>query len=183
MGEKNNKETPTGKTERNAFLIVGIALIIFLVILLGSLIGLKITRDGLNNVIKNHGKNSGEINNLVQNYEELENGVKINTSEEVRNAEFVKDGIRLSHFNIDEIDGFSTVSASIENMTQEVIKDITIVVKMYDSNNTLLAEFSAVTSSIEPENMEMINSQIMKSCANTAKVEADIIVAGSISGE
>ena len=183
MGEKNNKETPTGKTERNAFLIVGIALIIFLVILLGSLIGLKITRDGLNNVIKNHGKNSGEINNLVQNYEELENGVKINTSEEVRNAEFVKDGIRLSHFNIDEIDGFSTVSASIENMTQEVIKDITIVVKMYDSNNTLLAEFSAVTSSIEPENMEMINSQIMKSCANTAKVEADIIVAGSVSGE
>ena len=183
MGEKNNKETPTGKTERNAFLIVGIALIIFLVILLGSLIGLKITRDGLNNVIKNHGKNSGEINNLVQNYEELENGVKINTSEEVRNAEFVKDGIRLSHFNIDEIDGFSTVSASIENMTQEVIKDITIVVKMYDSNNTLLAEFSAVTSSIEPENMDIINSQIMKSCANTAKVEADIIVAGSISGE
>lgn len=183
MGEKNNKETPTGKTERNAFLIVGIALIIFLVILLGSLIGLKITRDGLNNVIKNHGKNSGEINNVIQNYEELENGAKVNTSEEVRNAEFIKDGIRLSHFNIDEIDGFSTVSASIENMTQEVIKDITIVVKMYDSNNTLLAEFSAVTSSIEPENMEMINSQIMKSCANAAKIEADIIVAGSVSGE
>ena len=68
-------------------------------------------------------------------------------------------------------------------MTQEVIKDITIVVKMYDSNNALLAEFSAVTSSIEPENMDIINSQIMKSCANTAKVEADIIVADSISGE
>ena len=183
MEEKNNKETPTSGTEKKAFWIIGIALIIFLIILFGSLIGLKITRDGLNNVIKNHGKNSGEINNLVQNYEELENGVKINTSEEVRNAEFVKDGIRLSHFNIDEIDGFSTVSASIENMTQEVIKDITIVVKMYDSNNTVLAEFSAVTSSIEPENMEMINSQIMKSCANTAKVEADIIVAGSILGE
>ena len=68
-------------------------------------------------------------------------------------------------------------------MTQEVIKDITIVVKMYDSNNTLLAEFSALTSSIEPGNMEMINSQIMKGCANAAKIEADIIVAGSVSGE
>ena len=79
MEEKNNKETPTSGTEKKAFWIIGIALIIFLIILFGSLIGLKITRDGLNNVIKNHGKNSGEINNLVQNYEELENGVKINT--------------------------------------------------------------------------------------------------------
>lgn len=183
MGEKNNKETPTGKTERNAFLIVGIALIIFLVILLGSLIGLKITRDRLNNVIKNQGKNSGEQGEVIQNYEELENGVKINTSDDVREAEFTKDGIRLSHFNIDEIDGFSTVSASIENMTQEVIKDITIVIRLYDSNDTLLAEFSAVTSSIEPENMDIVNTQIMKSCANTARVEADIIIDGSVSGE
>ena len=183
MGEKNKKETPTGETEKKAFWIIGIALIIFLIILFGSLIGLKITRDRVNDVIKNQGKNSGEIDNVVQNYEELQSGAKVNTSEEVRDAEFIKDGIKLSHFDISEIEGFSTVSASIENMTQEVIKDITIVVKMYDSNNTLLAEFSAVTSSIEPEKMEMINSQIMKSCVNTARVEADIIVAGSVSGE
>ena len=183
MGEKNNKETPTTGTEKKAFWIIGFALIIFLIILFGSLIGLKITRDRVNDLIKNQGKNSGELNNVVQNYEELENGVKVNTSDDVREAEFTKDGIRLSHFNIDEIDGFSTVSASIENITQEVIKDITIVVKMYDSNNTLLAEFSALTSSIEPGNMEMINSQIMKGCANAAKIEADIIVAGSVSGE
>ena len=122
MGEKNNKETPTTGTEKKAFWIIGFALIIFLIILFGSLIGLKITRDRVNNVIKNQGKNSGELGEVVQNYEELENGVKINTSDEVREAEFVKDGIRLSHFNIDEIDGFSTVSASFENMTQEVIK-------------------------------------------------------------
>ena len=183
MGEKNNKETPTTGTEKKAFWIIGFALIIFLIILFGSLIGLKITRDRVNNVIKNQGKNSGELGEVVQSYEELENGVKINTSDEVREAEFVKDGIRLSHFNIDEIDGFSTVSASIENMTQEVIKEITIVIRLYDSNDTLLAEFSAVTSSIEPENMAVVNTQIMKSCANTARVEADIIVAGSVSGE
>ena len=169
MEEKNNKKTPTIGTEKKAFWIIGIALIIFLIILFGSLIGLKITRDRVNDLIKNQGKNSGELNNVVQNYEELENGVKVNTSDDVREAEFTKDGIRLSHFNIDEIDGFSTVSASIE--------------KMYDSNNTLLAEFSALTSSIEPGNMEMINSQIMKGCANAAKIEADIIVAGSVSGE
>lgn len=183
MEEKNNKETPTSGTEKKAFWIIGFALIIFLIILFGSLIGLKITRDRVNDVIKGQGKNSGELSNIVQNYEELENGLKVNTSEEVERAEFIKDGIRLSHFNIDEIDGLSTVSASIENMTQEVIKDITITVKMYDSNNTLLGEFSAVTSSIEPENMDMINSQIMKSCVNTARIEADIIVAGSVSGE
>lgn len=183
MGEKNNKETPTSGTEKKAFWIIGFALIIFLIILFGSLIGLKITRDGINNIIKNQGKTSGELGEVIQNYEELENGVKINTSDEVKEAEFIKDGIRLSHFNIDEIDGFSTVSASIENMTQEVIKEITIVIRLYDSNDTLLAEFSAVTSSIEPGNMDIVNTQIMKSCANTARVEADIIVAGSVSGE
>lgn len=182
MGEKNEKETPTNGTEKKAFWIVGIALIVFLIILFGSLIGLKITRDGLNNIIKNQGKISGE-KSAVQNYEELDNGVKINTSDEVRDAEITKNGIRLSHFNIDEIDGLSTVSAAIENVTQEVINDITITVKMYDSNDELLAEFSVVTTSLEPERMDTLASQIMKSCVNAARVEADIIVAGNVSGE
>ena len=61
MEEKNNKETPTSGTEKKAFWIIGIALIIFLVILFGSLIGLKITRDGLNNVIKHIQYNYDDI--------------------------------------------------------------------------------------------------------------------------
>ena len=183
MGEKNNKETPANETEKKALWIIGIALIVFLIILFGSLIGLKITRNGINKIVNSNLNNGAVIQNAIQNYEELENGVKYNTSEDVTGAEFVNNGIRLAHFNIDEIDGISTVSASIENVTQEIIKDITINVRIYDSNDVLLAEFAAETSSIEPDNVDMISSQIMKSCVNAARIEADIIVASNVSGE
>ncbi len=149
LGKNNNKETPTNETEKKAFWIVGIALIVFLIILFGSLIGLKITRDGINKIANTDLGNGTVTQNAVQNYEELENGVRYNTSEDVVNAEIVKNGIRLAHFNIDEIDGISTVSASIENVTQEIIKDITINVRIYDSNDVLLAEFAGKNVSNE----------------------------------
>lgn len=180
MGEKNKKETPTNETEKKAYWIIGIAVIIFLVMLLGSLIGLKITRDGLDSVIKNYGKNSGEIQS---SYEVLADGTKVNISDAVKNAEFIKDGIKVSNFSIIEADGISTVSYTIENISQETVKDITVKINPYDSNDVRLADFSSYTSSLEAGRVNNMSSQITVSLAEATRIETDITATLDVSGE
>lgn len=180
MGEKNKKETPTNETAKKVYWIIGIAVIVFLVMLLGSLIGLKITRDGLNSVIKNYGKNSGEIQS---SYEVLADGTKVNISDAVKNAEFTKDGIRVTNFSIMEADGISTVSYTIENISQETVKDISVRIALYDSNDVRLADFSPYTSSLEAGRINNMSTQSTENLVEATRIETDITALLDVSGE
>lgn len=182
--EENKKETESNsenKTNQKAFWIVGIAVIVFLILLLGSIIGLKFTRDGINGVLDKFGIAGN--NPSKPNYVVLDDGTKENTNEDIKNAEFTIEGRKIYNFVIRDREGLSTVEVVIENITEEVLPEATFKIGIYNSNNKLIADYTILTSEIEPMMPTMIVTSIMKDCSNASRIEVEMIGGSQTSGE
>ena len=165
------------ETHQKAYWIVGIALIVFLILLFGSIIGLKITRDGLNNVTDKVGDldTPGGVAE-VPNYEVWDDGTKENISEGVIDAEFNFDGLRISHCSIIERDeNFSEISLDVENMTEEKIGKKTLLVKLYDAEDKLMTEFTVEANELEPQAPTHVRAIKMESCVDAKRVAVELI--------
>lgn len=182
--KENKKETESNlenKTTQKAFWMVGMALIIFLILLLGSIIGLKYTRDGINGVLDKFNGIDNDSSKL--NYVVLEDGTKENTNEDIKNAEFTIEGIRINNFAIKDIDGLSTVEVVVENITENIIPEATFKIEIYGSNNELIEEYPIELSKIAPMMPTMIIRNIMNDCSNASKIEVEMIDEVQVSGE
>lgn len=164
-------------TNQKAFWIVGIAIIVFLVLVLGSVIGLKITRDGINSILGNNniGNNSGSGAN--PGYVVLEDGTMQNTNANIRDTEIVVDGRKFSNFSIEEKEGTSTIKVDIENTTDEDLGVATFEIKLYDSEDNLITEYSMLTTEQEAKAKTTALTSLVKSCINTARIEVNLISA------
>lgn len=175
---KENKEVKQNdNTHQKVYWIIGIAVVVFLILLFGSLIGLKITKDGSNNIL-NKFDNISNIDNGQgkQNYEVLEDGTKSNNSVGIANAEFTfNEGIRVSHCSILEREnGFSEISLDIENITEEKLNGLSLLVKLYDSEDKLITEFPMITSDIEPKAPTVVRVLQTVPCVHAEKLMVEL---------
>lgn len=169
MSEDKKEKVKFEEHEKRAFWIIGFAVILFLVLVLGGIILLKVTRNVLDDVNELDGNLviGGEE---IKNYTTDEDGERRNVSEGVVDAEFEVAGRRFSHFNIREYAGLSTIDAAVENLTEETLPESDFVLTFYDDNGDALDEIVVSIREIEPRNMEML----------IATVEEDIVNAKSI---
>lgn len=129
MEEKKKEDE---KTLEKAFWIIGIALIVFLIILGGVLIGLKITRDGANRISGSlDGKNGG----AGENYVVQDDGSRVVTNKDVTNYSAVVAGRKFSNFVIEEKDGFSSLAATIANVAGEKLESKQYMITLYDEED------------------------------------------------
>lgn len=175
MAENKKEKVKFEENEKRAFWIIGFAVILFLVLVFGGIILLKITRNTLDDV---NNAFSGDVLNNTQsnlNYITSEDGEKENVSEGVVDAEFTIDGRRFSHFNIREYEGVTTIDFSIENETDEEVPTDNFLVIVKDDNGDSLEELSVTIRKIEPHGMEMYYTTLEEDLANAESIEVRAI--------
>lgn len=157
---------------KKAFWIIGIALIIFLILLLGSIIGLYLVRQGIDDALVNNGYLSGDVQEIILNYTELEDGTKENISRDIRDAEFDIDGIKLSHFSIQTSpEGICTITADIENHTDEVVENKAFLIVLKDANEDVIAEFTMDIEDLMAQTPLITVKSLVIDCSNAATIE------------
>ncbi len=141
-------------SERRAGWALGLALIVFLILVLGSIIGLSITRDGIFNFIGRSDPLTGD--NTVKNYITYEDGRKENNSSAIVNAEFEIDGLIFSNFVLETKDDESTtLSMNIKNATENDIAQKTIVFGFLDNfGDEIIDELAMLTPEVLPANSD-----------------------------
>lgn len=167
--EKNSEEN----THEKFFWIIGIAVIIFMILLFGSLIGLKITRDKIGNLSGLQLGNNG-------NYEVLEDGTMRNTNKDILRKEIDVDNVRFSHFTIsqrnekngeDEEMYDTDISFEIENMNEEIIESALYIVSLTDSSDNELINFSIQLDNLPAREPIVFRQNLTKSCVDTANID------------
>lgn len=174
---KSDKEAtnvePTNMHQK-VYWIIGIALIIFLLFLFGSLIILRITENTANNAANGLNKLQNQKGEEV-NYEIIneEHGIKRNASENIEDAEFDINGLRLSHVRITEFGDTTDITIEVGNISSETVAPQEFNVKFYDSKNQLLVELPITTEEIPIETITMVHTMTEKSCVNATRVEIE----------
>ncbi len=169
--KKEKKEVKFEEHEKRAFWLVGFALILFLVLVFGGIILLKVTRNALNDV---DGGLSGEAQNNTQlnvNYTTDEYGEKENVSEEVTEAEFIVGNRRFAHFNIRSFEGITRIDASVENLTDKDLPEADFLLIIKDNAGDSLDEITVRVTEIEANRMEMLVLSIEKDLVNAKSIE------------
>lgn len=178
-----------------AIWVIGIALIIFLILLGGSLIGLKLTRDGANKVLNNGGVNpSGRLIQDVEEYTVLEDGTKKSTNKDIAETEIDNNGIVFSNFailerpeNENQPEGtvYSEVDFDIKNTTNEMMKNKTFVIKLYGDDGNMIQDLSVFVAELGAgQSTRIANFLYGNECILATKVEvADAVSAQAPSGE
>ena len=163
-------------TSEKFFWIIGIGIIVFLILLLGSLIGLKITRDKISGI-------SGfQFASNKSNYDVLEDGTMKNVNDELLRAEIDIDNIRFSNFaitqrneDIGESGEFydTDINFNIENMNKEVVESAVFIVTLYGSDDTKLIDFSIQLDNLPAREPIMYRQNVNQSCVDAAHVDIE----------
>ena len=165
---------------KNLKIVVLVILLLLIIISVFLVFAFKCNLFGIaepNDNLNDDWNMSGETNiNLekVENYEVQPDGTKINNNKQIENAEFIFDKLKVSEFKITEINGSTTINGKVENMTDEEVKDLTLVVRLYNSADEVVHEYSLVISKIEPKAEQHIQTNVMADFANVARVEAEM---------
>lgn len=168
------KENKEGNSNQKALWIIGISVIIFLVLLLGSIIGLKITQNGVNKVLDGAENLQFNDDGEPMYYEVWEDGTMENISEQIASAEFILNGVRYSNFTIREVNEMTEISADIENVTDEKIAEQNIIIKLYDANEEVIAVPAVQVTDLEARSIVPLRHVIYDSCVNAAKLELEL---------
>lgn len=175
MSENKNEKVKFEAHEKRAFWLIGLAVILFLVLVLGGIILLRIARNALNDA----SNLSGDILNLSnanQNYTTDEDGERKNVSEGVVDAEFEIGSRRFSHFNIREYAGRTTVDASVENLTEETLPESNFLITFLDESGEALEKIVVRVGAIEPNGMEMLFTTLEEDLVNAESIDVQEIV-------
>ena len=150
------KETNGENNIQKPIWIIGISLIIFLLLLAGSLVILKISRDGLNKVAEKGDIITETNTRKSDNYIVLADGTKLIKNEEVLNAVEEIEGMVVKNFEIEEKDGVSYIKAEIINNSGESIVDSRISLKIFDANGNQIEDGTSNIPELKPNQSTII---------------------------
>ena len=176
------------ETHERAFWIVGIGIIVFLILLLGSIIGLKYTRENAEKVGEIAGNTPTQtvINNEPEskNYTVWEDGTKENVTDGIKKAQIDVDKVRFSSFSIierkvedlyegEDVSISSTLSSAVENMNENVLQEGSYVISLFGENNNLLTKFSFSAKELPAREIQTFMHEENVSCVDAVKVEVE----------
>ena len=171
MKEKENKKGMEEQTHERAFWIIGIAIIIFLILLGGSLIGMKMIRDKANYVGEVVDK-AGEISN---NYVVTESGVKQVTNPAITELEVEVEGRKFHNFSIEVSEEGSNISADVTNMTEEKLPQSSFTFELYDGQGNMIIAYLIGITEAEPGKTTSILSSVLVDCLNVERIEVSFV--------
>ena len=171
---------------------ITIALIIFLILFTGSIIGINMTRKKLNEgltVIKNSNMNSNiPLDVTEMNFIEIGNGRKQNNSPDIINNEIDVDLTRFSGFSIieesmdigeEEEYVITYFECEIENMKEEVAKNNDFMFKFYDAEGNLIGTYAIHIDELPArENYHLDPQALNFKCVHAQRIEIESIKIG-----
>lgn len=170
MSKEKKEKVEFEEHEKRAFWLVGLAIILFLVLVFGGIILLRVARNVLDDANDlNGGLVSGSEQN--KNYTTDEDGERRNISEGVVDAEFNVSGRSFFDFNINEYAGISTVRATVRNLTDETLPESNFNLTFYDDNGDELENVVVKVREIEPQAMEMMITTLEEDLVNSKSIE------------
>ena len=160
-------------SNKNAYLYLELAVLFFLIVLFGSLVGLTLTRIGANNFVLKNKYNENEN----ETYIEYEDGSRENISDGVVNAEFEYDGLIFSHFEIESTESTCTLKVEIENTTNLDIEEKTFLVSFYDALGDELTETVTLTTdgAIASNSMQKIIAPIRDDVVTATSIGIELV--------
>lgn len=183
------KKTENDSNEK-LFWMIGIALIVFLVLVLISVLILKSTREKANSLTDGFHLFGNQTNNV--NYEISESGEKRNTSSAIASAQFDFGDIRFSKFSIVEVDKEDDISGEeagvvndiyfqIENLAQEEKGNESYFVTLFDEKGETIKSFTIRLEKIPAGGIIQFRQNSDTPCVNAAKIDVQRI--DEVSGE
>lgn len=172
MKEKENKNLSEEQTHERAFWIIGIAIIIFLILLGGSLIGMKIIRDKANHV----GDVVGEVDGLTNNnYVVLENGNKKLTKPSITDFEVEVEGRKFDNFSIEILDEGTDITANVTNVTEETLPQGSYTLELFDGKGNSIVSYLIDIIGAEPGKTTSFLSSVAADCSDVEKIEISFV--------
>lgn len=179
------KQEGDKKINQKTILIIGIAVIVLLVLIIGGVFAFKLLNKDDNGGVVNNGGDKVNNNKVEQNFVVLEDGTKQNTSKGITDAEFTIEGRKFYNFKVTEKNGISTVEAKIQNITEQPLDGASFKVRLYKANKELIKEYTILTAKIQPGISTLTVTNVMEDCTNAASVEVEMVKANQVqkSGE
>lgn len=138
-------------------------IIILVVLVIAIIVGI---------VVKNAGNDDGDENVVespgteqVEYVEEIEDGVKINTSTKLNEAKQV-DGLTITNIQLTTKNGMSTLLADVINNTDETTDLKTIELTLLDYNGEEIVTSTGIIDSIEPGETTQLNISMTSDYVN-----------------
>ncbi len=152
-----------------------IVLLVAVVLIAVILIVVLTTRKGDNeNVVQNAPAGQEEVVNEEKYTTELDDGTKINTSEEFNSAK-TYGNLSISNMQFTESNGVSVMLADVTNNGSTAHEPEIVKVTILGDNNEVITEIKPVIGKIEPGETIKLNASITADVANARdfKIEAN----------
>lgn len=169
-------ENKTFQEKGNLKLIKKIALIVVVVLLIALIVLIipKIKSFFEKDVDENIKLENQEIE-LKPNYEVLNDGTKVNTSEEIERSEFTLNGIKFSNIKITEKEGLTDLEIDYENTLDSDIEGFGIKLNFYNEKDEVVYYYSvSLPETIKTGEKDKIYTNILEEYAGIEDIKIEI---------
>lgn len=150
-------------------------IVLIAVLVIGGIIVSIAIKNG-NKKEKNNKNDINENNNVVEEkyVSQLEDGTKLNISEELNETKKYKD-LEISNIQYTEKDGMTVLLADVTNVGDTIQKEEIVKIVVLGENGETLTDFKTIIEEIKPGETKQINASVTADFANAKdfKIEAE----------
>ena len=171
-------DAKTGFQKKSIIKVITIIVLILLICLI--IIMIPVVKNFFKNKIKESQIIENQItettdNDIVEYYEVLNDGTKVNTSEEIENYEFELNGIKFSDIKITEKEGLTDLEIDYENTLNSDIEGFGVKLNFYNSKDELVYYYSVkLPDTIKVSEKDTIYTSILEKYAGIEYIEMEI---------
>ena len=123
---------------------------------------------GKNN--QNNGTQTKQENVTDEYVQRLEDGSKLNVSEELRKTKTL-DGLEITNIQLREINGITRLLADVENKTSSTVEAKNVNIKILDKSGNTITEISGVVDRLESGKKTQLNIGVTGDVSNAYNFE------------
>lgn len=123
---------------------------------------------GKNN--QNNGTQTRQENVAEEYVQNLEDGSKLNVSEELRKTKTI-DGLEITNIQLKEIKGITTLLADVENKTGSTVESKKVKVTILDKSGNAITELLGIVDKLESGKKTQLNIAVTADVANAYNFE------------
>ena len=119
---------------------------------------------------QNNGTQTRQENVAEEYVQNLEDGSKLNVSEELRKTKTI-DGLEITNIQLKEIKGITTLLADVENKTGSTVESKKVKVTILDKSGNAITELLGIVDKLESGKKTQLNIAVTADVANAYNFE------------
>ena len=102
-----------------------------------------------------------------------EEGTRVNTSDKIKKAKFIIDGLEISNIQLSELVGKTSLTADVKNSTEEKKGDIELTITLYKKDGSVLVEMGGYIGTVEAGATSKIDAAATLDYANAYDIKIE----------